>query len=49
VEDNNNDVELTLTEEKAWALGVRTYLRKPLSSAELGRALEDIFASREES
>lgn len=25
------------------------YLRKPLSSAELGRALEDIFTSREES
>jgi PAS domain S-box-containing protein len=39
----------TLTEEKAKALGIRAYLRKPLSTAELGRALEDIFASREES
>jgi CheY-like chemotaxis protein len=38
----------TLTEEKARALGIRTYLRKPLSIADLGRALEDIFTNREE-
>jgi len=38
----------TLTEEKVRALGVQTYVRKPLSSAELGRALADIFPESKE-